>query len=81
MLMQSKCVESSDVKLHRPKGNVPFNKTCNHFTAIEDNSGSVPSVCVFSTLGNTLSTKKGTKMFCEMVDKMIILNKNGQGLF
>ena len=41
---------------------------------------SVPSECVFSTLGNTLS-KKLNKMFCEMVDKMVILNKDGQGLF
>ena len=40
----------------------------------------IPSDCVFSTLGNTLS-KKHTKMFCEMVDKMVMLNKNGQGLF
>ena len=41
---------------------------------------SVPLKCVFSTLGNTLS-KKRTKMFCEMVNKMVMLNKNGQGLF
>ena len=40
-----------------------------------------PSEYVFSTLGNTLSKKKQTKIFCEMVDKMVILNKNGQGLF
>ena len=41
---------------------------------------SVPSERVFSTLGNTLS-KKRTKMSREMVDKMVMLNKNGQGLF
>ena len=33
------------------------------------------SKCVFSTLG------KRTKMFGEMVNKMVMLNKNGQGLF
>ena len=36
---------------------------------------SVPSECVFSTLGNTLS-KKRTKIFCKMVDKMVMLKKN-----
>ena len=42
---------------------------------------SVPSECVLLTLSNTLS-KKRTKMFCEMLDKMVILNKeDGQGLF
>ena len=34
----------------------------------------------FQPLGNTLS-KKRTKIFCKMVDKMIMLNKNRQGLF
>ena len=29
MLMQSKCVESSDIKLGRPKQNVPFTKPPN----------------------------------------------------
>ena len=40
MLMQSKCVESSDIKLHGLEKNVPFYKTSKHFTVIGDISES-----------------------------------------
>ena len=36
MFMQSKCVESSDIKLHGLEKNVPFYKTSKHFTVIGD---------------------------------------------
>ena len=39
MLMQSKCVESSDFKLRGPRQNVPFYKTSKQFAIIGDISG------------------------------------------